>query len=186
MSSQRYRLLRYKLDDLTKGIHKITLYKHYLRKTASLCEKTVIASDSCIDGKIYLKYLASDGLYKFILFDRGVNLLQNTNEGSRSYNIPYSTTDMTGSTKELGYSKTRMITASVNVDIDKYRILESIQDSPRVYVQINDKTFTPEDTEKNWVMCNVQMNSNNFPVKKGRALISITITMPEVFSVSSF
>lgn len=186
MASERYRITRLKLDDLTKGKHVITLYKHYLHKNQPLCQKTVIAADSCTNGKIYCKYLADDGKYKFILFDRGVQLSQNTDGGSSSTNIPYSTTDMTSTSEELGYSTVRMITASVTCDLDKYRTLESIQNSPRVYIQWNDNTFTPEDTDANWLLCKITMNGNTFPMKKGVARVSVTITLPQVFSLSKF
>lgn len=184
MASERYSVTRFKVDNLEKGVHKVKLYKHYLGQNKVLCEKTVIASHTC--GKyIYLKYLASDGRYKFMMFDRNIRLSgQNDSIGEGSA-FPYSLDSMVSPTYSLGYSSVRTVSCGVVVDAEKYAYVSDILSSPKVYMQIKEKPFEVNDLEDNWLEVTVQ-GSNEFPVKKGMSVFNVTVTLPEYNSITKF
>ena len=185
MASNRYRITRYKVDDLPKGINKVVLWKHYLGQNKELCTKTVIASGNECAKTVYLKYLASDGKYKFMCFDRNVRMGGQQTSLGNGQQIPNGLNDAKSPTYSLGYRSNRTIQCSVNCDLVKYTQLADILTSPKVYLQTGEAPFLVNDEPENWIEVQVS-GENNIPVKKGVTVFSVTVTLPEYNSITNY
>lgn len=185
MASNRYKVTRYKVDDLPKGVNHITLWKHYLGQNKELCTKTVIASGNECAKSVYLKYLASDGKYRFMCFDRNVRMGSNQTSLGNGQGIPTNLNVAVAPTYSLGYSSNRTIQAAVVCDLMRYAMLSDILTSPKVYLQTGETPYLIDDDEKNWIEVQVS-GENTIPVKKGTTVFSITITLPEYNSITNY
>lgn len=181
MASERYRITRYKIDNLDKGVHKLVLWKHYLKQNKELCTKTIISSDSCGKG-VYLKYLASDGKYKFMFFEKSVTFSGESTSNGNGIGLPNSLVSSVSPTYSLGYSSVRTLQVSTTVDLEKYKILADIVSSPKVYLQTKEETYNINDEEENWIEVQVSGN-NSIPLKKGISTFSLLVTLPEYNSI---
>lgn len=179
MGSTRYKLQRYKFQKYQTGIIDINLWKYEEDSAEQFCQKKVeVIGNICdnVEGYKYIKYLASDGKYKFIPFVRSVTLQQNdTSIGEVSTLI----TSLKGSNvgkASIGFSTNKQMVLSTPVDKNQYLTYVEVLSSPRVYLQKDTDELRDED--ENWLLVTVD-GGNTYNIRKPKDIFTITITLPD-------
>lgn len=180
MSSTRYKIQRYKFQKYQTGIIDIKLWRYAGGESENFCQKKVqvVSGGHCngVGKYVYIKYLASDGKYKFIPFNRSTTLEQNDEQiGSVSTIITSLSGPNTGSAS-MGYTTHKKMQLTTPVTKDQYVVYSEVLSSPRVYLQKDTDELNDED--ENWILVNLEGGST-YNVNKPQEIFSITITLPE-------
>lgn len=186
MASSYYKLKRLKVvageSDETYDIywHYESGGQHYDEHVAT---KTVKVGRSLCPGKyVYLKYLGTDGLYRFMAFDRYFTGTTQSESIGQVSKLSTSFHTAQAPNYNIGQKATRQITASIkSIRNDQFIAYMDVFNSPRVYMQVD---ADAEDGDENWILVTVTDSGNQFKEKKGSQTFSCVITLPEVQTIT--
>ena len=186
MASSYYKLKRLKVvAGETDETYEI--YWHYTSGQTQVDEhvatKTVRIRRTACPGKyIYLKYLASDGLYRFLAFDTHYTSTMQSESIGQVSKLSTSFHTAQAPNYNIGQKSTKQITAvAKSVKNDQFLTYMDVFNSPRVYMQID---ANAEDDDSNWVLVTVADSGNQFKEKKGSQTFSCVITLPDVQTIT--
>lgn len=157
----------------------IKLWRYFGDESENFCQKKVeVIGGVCEDvsNYVYIKYLASDGTYKFIPFKRSIVLQQNDSKVGDISSLIESASGLTSGSMTMGYTTYKQLQLTTPVTKEQYLTYVDVLSSPRVYLQ-ND-TDELIDTNINWIPVTVE-GGNSYNVVKPREIFTITITLPE-------
>lgn len=179
MASTRYKLQRYKFQKYQSGLIDIKLWRYFGNESEYLCQKKVeVIGSRCDDvsNYVYIKYLASDGKYKFIPFKRSIVLQQSDVKVGNVSTLIESASGLTSSSVTMGYTTHKQLQLTTPVSNEQYLTYVDVLSSPRVYLQKDtDKLI---DSNTNWIPVTVD-GGNSYNVIKPKEIFTITITLPE-------
>lgn len=179
MASNKYKLNRYKFQKLTNDTV-LTFYVHQYGTTDSsvICKKTIkVNVTGCEAGTYkYLKYLSTDGKYKFIPFERVYVLSQSDEQIGSVSRLVTNLETAQGNTENIGSKTTKMMQLSTCISKEQYDEYCKCLQSSRVYLQKDDTNLN--DEEENWLLVSITGNTN-YSVKKAKITFTVTITLPE-------
>lgn len=186
MSSALYKLMRYKFIDLPIGTTTMNFYGHDNQQgtVTKICEKDIVVLPMHACGSNdykYVKYLSSDGKYKFIPFQKYVTLTQ---EDTQLGTVNKMMTDLKtaqGNSYSLGYSSVKRMQLTTNCSEEQYNEWVKVFQSPRVYLQFKDPNLYDED--ENWLLVTVD-SAPEFSTKKRKNTFSMTITLPDYNNIT--
>lgn len=189
MASAYYKIWRVKKQNFQEGDTEVNVYydRTVLGNTSTYLAgtKTVrVRRNSCSNPEkyIYLKFLDTDGKYKFIQFERIYTSETEAEEIGRVSKLNSSFTSAQGNKYSLGYTAKKYINASVNLSNDEYNAAAGLFVSPRVYLQINE-TSDLNDEENNWLLVNVTNEGGAFMSKKNSQILSVRIELPDQHTI---
>lgn len=185
MSSTRYRLQRYKFQKYQTGIIDINLWRYGSEGSEQFCQKKVeVIGGVCNEpgNYVYIKYLASDGKYKFIPFVKSVTLQQTDSEIGQASTIITSLKGPSTGKASMGYTTYKQMVLSTPVNKEQYLTYIDVLSSPRVYLQKD--TIDLNDEDENWILVEVS-GGNTYNVKKPKDIFTITITLPEYNNIKA-
>lgn len=183
MASSKYKLNRYKFQKVADNTI-LTFYVHRDGQDAKVIAKQTIRvpATGCFAGKYkYLKYLSTDGKFKFIPFDK-VYVLSQTDEQIGT--VSRLVTDLEtaqGNVENIGSKTTKMIQLSVLVDREQYEEYSKCLQSPRVYLQLDDTNLN--DEEENWLLVTVT-GGTEFSSKKSKTRFTVEVQLPEYNNIT--
>lgn len=189
MASALYKFWRIKLQDYPEGETKVRFYMN--RTTVGgtdvlyIGEKKVkVRRNSCDNPEkyIYLKFLDSDGRYKFIQFDRYYTSETTQEKLGTISKLSTSFINAQGSTYNIGYEQKKYINASIQLSNEEFKVNYGLFSSPRVYMQVNETTAL-NDGDENWVLVSVENVGGGFNSKKNSQTLSVKIELPEIFTL---
>lgn len=178
--------MRYKFIDLPVGKNEITLnfYAHnegYVKKIAEK-EVVVLSMKSCdADDYKYIKYLSTDGKYKFIPFQKYFVMSQ---QDEALGNVQKLSTDLKtaqGDKYSLGMTTEKKLVLTTSCTEEQYEEWSKVFQSARVYLQLKDPTLYDED--ENWLLVTVE-GGNEYATKKTRTTFSLTVTLPSYNNIT--
>ena len=184
MASTRYKLQRYKFQKYQTGIVDIKLWKYANGGSEDFCQKRVeVIGGHCdgVDTYVYIKYLASDGKYKFIPFKHSIILQQMDSKKGDISSFIESASGLTSSEVPIGYSTYKKMQLSTPTTKAQYLTYVDVLSSPRVYLQKDTEELIDNNT--NWIPVTVE-GSNSFSVVKPKEMFTINITLPEYNNLS--
>lgn len=183
MASDFYKIYRLKLQNLPVGENKLPIYVYntFLEESSLIGEKVVTVKPACEDPTkyIYLKYLSSDGQYRYCKFDNVYTVADSNEINGQVSKLSNSFTSAQGDKYTIGYSTTRTISCKTIVRNDEYEEYMNLLRSPRVYMQ---KDAELDDFDKNWILVTVE-GSNTLFTKKSSQVFSVTITLPTIQNI---
>ena len=177
MSSTRYKLQRYKFQKYPTGVVDINLWR-YGESVKQFCKKKVeVIGGVCNepDNYVYIKYLSSDGKYKFIPFVRSIVLQQTDSEIGQMSTLVTSLKGPNTGSASMGFTTYKQMVLTTPVNHEQYLTYEDVLSSPRVYLQKD--TIDLRDEEENWILVKVE-GGNSYNVRKPKDVFTITITLP--------
>lgn len=186
MASSRYKLMRYKFIDLPVGKNEITLnfYAHnegYVKKIAEK-EVIVLPMKSCdADDYKYIKYLSTDGKYKFIPFQKYFTMTQQDESLGETTKFSTNLKTAQGDTYSLGTKTEKQLVLTTSCTQEQYEEWSKVFQSPRVYLQLKDPTLYDED--ENWLLVKVE-GGNQYSTKKTRTTFSLTVKLPSYNNIT--
>lgn len=188
MASSKYKLMRYKFINYPVGVKKIQMnfYGHnadegYVKK---ICEKDVyvLQMNACgTNDYKYIKYLSTDGKYKFIPFQKYVTLSQTDTALGETSKLLTDLRTAQGDKQSLGYTSSKKIQLSTTCTEEQYNEWVKVFQSPRVYLQFKDPNLFDED--ENWLLVTVE-GSNSFVTKKTKNVFTMTINLPQYNNIT--
>ena len=146
----------------------------------SVASKRIEVLDNC-PGGLRLKYLDSDGQYRFQPFEKYYETRDNPELiGTTNKFITNILNDQSNKLM-VGYNNERTMDISADVPTDQLEKLVDIYTSPRVYLYIGSNN---SDTAADWLLLD-KVQAASAIVRRPRANtgnIAITITLPEHFT----
>lgn len=190
MASAYYKIWRIKQQNFNEGETDVPLYRRIttMGQTSYAyggVKKVKVRRGTCNNpaNYIYLKFLANDGKYKFIQFDR-IHTEDTTSENiGKVSKLNTSFISGQGSSYNIGYTGKRFINASVMLDNEAYKTASDIFTSPRVYMQVNE-TDELTDNDSNWLLVTVENEGGSFNTKKNSQRLSLRIELPEMQTIT--
>ena len=179
MASTRYKLQRYKFQKYQSGMIDIKLWRYFGTGSEYFCQKKVEVIGGLCDNVskyIYIKYLASDGKYKFIPFKRSIVLQQSDDKVGDVSTLIESASGLTSGSMTIGYTTHKQLQLTTPVSNEQYLTYVDVLSSPRVYLQKDTDELI--DSNTNWIPVTVE-GGNSYSVVKPKEIFSITITLPE-------
>lgn len=181
MASSVYKLMRYKFVNYPVGTNNIQLniYAHNTGDTKKICEKdiVIIGSNACgTNGYKYIKYLSTDGKYKFIPFKKYVTLSQDDELIGETGKLMTDLKTAQSNSYSLGYSSQKKMLLTTTCTQEQYNEWSKVFQSPRVYLQLKDPNLNDED--ENWLLVRVE-GTASFSTKKPCTTFSMTIVLPD-------
>ena len=180
MASSRYKLNRYKFQKVADNTV-LTFYVHPAGTTDSsiICKKTIkVPSTGCEAGKYkYIKYLSTDGKYKFIPFEKVYVLSQSDEQIGSVSRLVTDLETAQSNTENIGSRTVKMIQLSTMVNREQYDEYIKCLQSARVYLQKDDTNLNDED--QNWLLVSISGNNTQFSSKKSKMNFTVTVTLPE-------
>lgn len=170
-------IYRYKLTPTTDQT--VTFY---VQTPAGQLEypQSVKVRDYC-DSEILLKYLDSNGQYRFFNFNRFYQKSDNPTLLGTYGKIISDIYSGQSNERVIGYKNSREISCNADVTADELELLKDIYTSPSIYMYVG----TTGDTDYDWLEVQVKNTSNNIRVSKGNAgNVSLTIVLPEHFAIN--
>ena len=167
---------RYKLDNLSTA--QVTKNVTFYINNISVVTHSINISQFC-EGEKLLKYLDTEGQYRFISFNKYWEGRNNPESIGVTSEIVKNILNAQSNEKALGYknNKTLSLTKS-DISADQLLVYQQILTSPRVYLQIGEL-----DGLQDWLLVSVRPID---AVYKRRKLLggnfSIEITLPENYS----
>lgn len=142
--------------------------------------KIVNPIDVC-DGFKILKYIDSDGQYRFYPFNKFWESKDKPKLLGKASKIIESVLYSQSSENNIGYKNDRTISlVAENVSQDELTILSDIYTSPRVLLYIG----TTTDEKKDWIEIDVKGDNINRLRKQKFTKVNIDITLPKWYSIS--
>lgn len=185
MASDFYKIYRLKLQNLPVGENKLPIYVYntFLEESELVGEKIVNVKPACGDPSkyIYLKYLSSDGQYRFCKFESVYTESDENEINGQVGKMSSSFTSAQGDKYTIGYNTTRTISCKTIVKKDEYEEYMNLLRSPRVYMQKD--TAELDDYDRNWILVTVEGQGNTLYTKKSSQSFSITITLPTIQNI---
>lgn len=184
MASTRYKLQRYKFQRYETGEYDINLWRTDDDRMTNFCKKKVevIGRKCLVPGDYaYIKYLDTEGQYRFITFDRFLTYQQNDEPIGQVSRLVTSLENAGSNTNGLGYVTSKQLMLSTKVTKEQYQEYIEVLQSPRVYLQKDTEDLLDED--KNWILVNVSSSSTQYNSKKPRETFSIVVTLPETNNI---
>jgi len=166
---------RYKISDLQPGVH---TYTWYVNDVVAGTAK-VIVRDMCDEYK-YIKFLDSNGFYRFFTFNDRWEEKDSPSKIGSTNNLITSLKDSLSNSYNVGYKNDRSLTLTAhNVSEEELNVISDMYTSPRVYLNVG-----PD--KEDWVL--VTLSGDGIGRRKMNKFgkISITITLPETYSITSF
>ncbi len=179
MASTRYKLQRYKFQKYQSGVIDIKLWRYFGNGGENFCQKKVeVIGGPCDDVNtyVYIKYLASDGKYKFIPFKRSIVLQQSDSKVGDVSSLIESGSGLTSGSMAIGYTTYKKLQLSTPVSKEQYLTYADVLSSPRVYLQKDTDELVDNNT--NWIPVTVE-GGNSYSVVKPKEIFTIMITLPE-------
>ena len=186
MASTVYKLWRYKFIEFPIGTNKIQLnfYSDNGGSAEKICEKDVIVipMKSCgTNDYKYIKYLSTDGKYKFIPFRKFVTLSQEDEPIGESNKLMTNLKVAQGVNYNLGFNSKKKMLLTTSCTEEQYNEWVKVFQSPRVYLQFKDGNLYDEDD--NWLLVSVD-GSQEYSTKKSRSTFSMTIVLPQYNNIT--
>jgi len=180
MASSVYKLMRYKFINYPAGTRRIQMnfYAHNSDYVKKICEKDIVVLPMKACGTNdykYIKYLSTDGKYKFIPFRKFTTLSQTDEALGETSKLLTDLKTAQGDNYQLGYSSKKQMLLSTSCTEEQYDEWSKVFQSPRVYLQFKDPNLYDED--ENWLLVKVE-GSPNFVTKKSKNEFNLTITLP--------
>lgn len=131
---------------------------------------------------IILKYLDSNGQYRFYPFNKYYRTFDNpTQIGSVNKMITNILTDKSDSSN-IGYKNERKIELTCEANEDQLLILSDIYTSPRVYLYTGTGS---NDNESDWIEIKLIANENTIHRRKANnGRVDIVVTLPENYTIT--
>lgn len=183
MASALYKLSRYKFQKLPVGETKLLFYSHRNGETKVIAEKTVSVSNQvCSADKYkYIKYLSSDGTYKFIAFTKVWTVSEENEQIGEVSKIVTSLETTQSYNESIGAKTKKIINCSVQCSKEQYFEYIKCLESPRVYLQKD--TTELEDEDKNWLLVKIS-GTPNLTSKKSASNFAVTIELPDYNNIT--
>lgn len=184
MASNKYKVNRYKFQKVADGTV-FTFYVHQpgVEEVQVIAKQTVrVPMTGCEAGKYkYIKYLSTDGKYKFIPFEKVYVLSQSDEQIGTVSRLVTNLETAQGSTENIGAKTLKQLQLSTLVDRKQYEEYSKCLQSSRVYLQNDDTNLN--DEEQNWLLVSVTGGSS-FSSKKTKVQFTITVTLPEYNNIT--
>lgn len=167
---------RYKISDLAEGNHFFTFYRDGIEIVTHTADIR-----GCCGDSILLKYLDSNGMYRFFPFnEKWEKRISTQSKGDVSQfvtSIETSQSDRKNIGKDV---ETRIDLTATNVQPNDLEILADLYTSPRVYIYDN----SGNDTSKNWLLVQLSDTGTVRRRKKNPQNVDITINLPKSYAVT--
>lgn len=183
MASDFYKIYRLKLQNLPAGQTRIPMYVYntFLEESELIGEKIINVKPACGDPSkyIYLKYLSSDGQYRFCKLERIYTSAEQNDSLGKVSKMSTSFTSAQGDKYNIGYKTTKMITCRTTVKNDEFVEYLNLLRSPMVYLQKDEEL---SDYDSNWILVTVS-GENVMQNKKSAQSFNVTITLPAIQNI---
>lgn len=166
---------RYKISDLTVGVH---YYTWYINGNFGGTSKVIIRP-KCTDFK-YLKYIDTNGFYRFFTFNNRWLQKDNPTQIGSTNNLITSLKDSLSSVNNVGYKNERVLSLTAQlVTEEELNCLVDIYTSPRVYLNVG-------PGKEDWVL--VTLSGDGIGKRRLNAFgkVSVDIILPETYQITSF
>lgn len=134
--------------------------------------------NSCVDSKL-LKFLDREGLYRIYPFSKYYAKTASASQiGSVNKFLTSILTDQ-GDTANVGYNGSRTMTLKQYIDYIELDFIESLYESPRVYLYVGDGSA---DTSADWLEVTVKGKGTIHRAKNLTGSEEITVTLPKHYT----
>ena len=167
--------LRYKISDLTEGFHTFDVYKN----GELVARHTVKAKEFC-KNYVLLKYLDSNGFYRFFPFNANFEKTMNNREIGTIETSIIDISQVNGANIIGKESTVQMNLTAENVTPEELEILSDIFVSPRVYIYNNSGLDRLSDWQKVRILTNGTLKNRKSNPRK----VTVLIELPERYAIT--